>query len=111
MPNLIEIPDESDGSLLITANQLGEKMNRTEGKIDGLSALIHAVVAAVVVTGIGSLIAVFSIVMDQLHFNNTTYREQVISSKEEDQLKRQVESLQKDIESLKLSIPGQALKP
>ncbi|MFH1371394.1 MAG: hypothetical protein ABII09_08940 [Planctomycetota bacterium] len=48
---------------------------KAEEKFRHIDMLIYAVVVAIVITAISALISVGAIVIDQLHFNNQTYRE------------------------------------
>lgn len=52
-----------------------EFQQKTEDKFRNIDTLIYAVVVAIVITAISAVISVGAIIIDQLHFNNQTYRE------------------------------------
>ena len=70
-------------------------------KFKSIDTLIYAVVVAIVVSSIASLISVGAIVIDQLHFNNQTYRSQTEFEKQNLEVLKEINSLKTDIEILK----------
>ena len=70
---LIRIPDTSEG--IVGPTPVEKLKEKTEQKFRSIDTLMYAIVVAIVITAISALISVGAIVIDQLHFNNLTYRE------------------------------------
>lgn len=65
----VRIPDDA----ILTGTKKFQE--HTEEKLKNIDNLMYAIVAAVVISSLSALIAVGAIVIDQLHFNNETYRD------------------------------------
>lgn len=74
---------------------------KTEEKFRNIDGILYAVVAALVITSISALIAVGAIVIDQLHFNNQTYRDYSQQTQINQKLLEQNQLLQQEIDTLK----------
>lgn len=65
----IKLP-ESGGQL-----EVSKLEKKTDEKFKNIDLVVYTIVVALVITAISALISVGAIVLDQLHFNNQTYRE------------------------------------
>lgn len=72
---------------------------KAEEKFRNIDTLIYAVVVATVITAISALISVGAIIIDQLHFNNQTYREFADLKKENDELMGRINVLENKVEN------------
>lgn len=75
-------------------------------KFRNIDTLIYAVIVSLVITSISSLIAVGAIVIDQLHFNNTTYASTLRQSGELSKLNDQIVQMRIEIDTLKIKANG-----
>lgn len=91
------IPIDESGGL----GQMQDFKKEADSKFRSYDALIYAVVAAIVVSAITGLIAVAAIVIDQLHFNNETYREWSAQQDSSKQLEKDLGELKSQVEALK----------
>lgn len=80
---------------------VGRFENEAKEKFRDINTLLYAVVVAIVITAISALISVAGIVIDQLHFNNQTYREYSQNEQELTKLEINIQQLQDQINSLK----------
>lgn len=67
---------------------------KAEEKFRNIDTLIYAVVVAIIITAISAVISVGAIVIDQLHFNNHTYREFSDLKKENVELLNRINALE-----------------
>jgi hypothetical protein len=73
----------------------GQTQKQNERRFATIETLVYAVVFVALVSLVGIVVAVCTLVIDQMHFNNETYREQSIN------LQSQVQVLQTEIQDLK----------
>jgi membrane protein involved in colicin uptake len=98
MPDVpVQLPNPDEGELT-TSPSFVEKTNK---RIESINVLIYTVVAAVIISAITALIAVGAVVIDQLHFNNQTYREYSQSREDEKARQEKLNSLQQEVDQLK----------
>jgi len=71
------VPFPSEGGSV--NSELNKHKQETANRFQSIEGLMYAVVAALVLTAISALISVGAIVIDQLHFNNQTYRDYSIT--------------------------------
>lgn len=81
----------------VTAEQVKQETNE---KFKSIDTLIYAVVVAIVVSSIASLISVGAIVIDQLHFNNQIYRSELESQKQNLEFLKEIENLKTEVKLL-----------
>ncbi len=98
MPNTEEVIEEASGEGLvpIPADSLTPTaQQRNERRFANIETLVYAVVFVALVTLVGIVVAVCAMVVDQLHFNNQTYREQ------SDKNQAEIQALRAELNSLK----------
>ncbi|QQR52654.1 hypothetical protein IPG36_00815 [bacterium] len=69
---------QPEGSLLRIDPESGPEPThrRNERRITSIESLVHAVLFVAVISMVGIVVAVVGLVIDELHFNNQTYRQQ-----------------------------------
>lgn len=87
----IKIPEEGE---------FGPYQRKTEERFHSVDTIIYGVVAALIITSISSLIAVGAIIIDQLHFNNETYRDYDNFEEQSVQQQTQTSNLQGQINEI-----------
>lgn len=90
----IKIPENGE---VLSVQQVRKETNE---KFRSIDTLIYAVVIAIVVSSVASLISVGAIVIDQLHFNNQTYRSELESQKQNLEFLKEFESLKTEVRLL-----------
>lgn len=67
--------DDSGQTQYVTQEQHSRAVAATDSKLLTFENLMIAVVIALMISSVASLISVGAIILDQLHFNNQTYRD------------------------------------
>ncbi len=88
---------EKDKIEISPAQKLKEEVDK---KFKNIDALIYAVVVSLVITAISALISVGAIIIDQLHFNNQTYRDFSSLDKENPELIKRIDRIESRIDNL-----------
>lgn len=83
----------------VSAEQVKQETNE---KFKSIDTLIYAVVVSIVVSSIASLISVGAIVIDQLHFNNQTYKSELESQRQNLEFLKEIENLKIEVKLLQL---------
>ena len=91
----IKIPENGEE---LSAQQVRKETNE---KFRSIDTLIYAVVISIVVSSVASLISVGAIVIDQLHFNNQTYRSELESQKQNLEFLKELQNLKTEVVLLK----------
>ena len=81
----------------VSAEQVKQEANE---KFKSIDTLIYAVVVAIVVSSVASLVSVGAVVIDQLHFNNQTYRSELESQKQNMEFLKEIENLKSEVKLL-----------
>ena len=93
----IKFPETNSALSPSFQKEVGDKFRNMDG-------LLYAVVVAIVITSISSLIAVVAIVIDQLHFNNQTYREYSTRYQEAQTQNKQIQDIQAKLDLLQTQL-------
>lgn len=72
-------------------------------RFKSIDLIIYTVIIAIVISSISSLVAVGAIVIDQLHFNNQTYRDYSNFNKQFIDQELQIQQLQRDLGKISTS--------
>lgn len=96
----IELP-ESGGQMDLKDPPMGGK--EAKERFKSIDLIIYTVIIAIVISSISSLVAVGAIVIDQLHFNNQTYRDYSNFNKQFIDQELQIQQLQRDLGKISTS--------
>src|SRR3989344_4037523 len=94
LENLMPLPEQGGR---VSAEQVKQE---TSEKFKSIDTLIYAVVVAIVVSSVASLVSVGAIEIDQLHFNNQTYRSELESQKQNMEFLKEIENLKAEVKLL-----------
>jgi cell division protein FtsL len=95
---LISIPSNDSGLIPVPTSDTeltpsAQKQN--EKRFTSIETLVYAVIFVAIISLVGIVVAVTTLVIDQMHFNNQTYRDQ------SDKTNLQIQQLNLQIETLR----------
>ena len=96
----IKLP-ESGGQL-----EVAKLEKKTEEKFKNMDLVVYTIVVALLITTISALISVGAIVIDQLHFNNQTYRNYSDIKNDNVELLKKLDTIQIELNLLKNKSSG-----
>ncbi|MDD5432499.1 MAG: hypothetical protein PHO70_05890 [Candidatus Omnitrophica bacterium] len=90
----VKFPESSEASVKLSPFE-----QKADEKFRDINTLLYVVVIVIVVMVVSALISVGAIVIDQLHFNNLTYREFSESKNDKVELERRITAVENKIDN------------